>query len=83
MLCSNSECANSIPGGREQGDGEERRVRGEGAREGGGDAGEEGGTAPPGCRGRARGGRRAAERERSRRGQAEDDESYHTQKSSK
>ena len=73
MLCSNSECANSIPGGREQGDGEERRVHGEGAREGGGDAGEEDGRAPPGSRGRARGGRRAAGRERSMLGQAEDD----------
>ena len=75
ILGSNSisEFADTIPGGKEQGDGEGRRVRGEGAREGGGEAGEEGGRAPPGCRGRARGGRRAAERERSMLGQAEDD----------
>ena len=46
-------------------------VRGEGAREGGRDAGEDG-TAPPVCRERARDGRRAAEREQSKRGQAED-----------
>ena len=64
-----SECARSIPGGRELDDGE-RRDCDEAARGDGGDAGEEGGRAPPVCRGQARGDRKAAGRGRSKRGQA-------------